>query len=101
MRVSINEINGLWTAAVEGRLDSVTSPQFEQDIQPLLLHCNESIVLDLKELEYISSAGLRQLLAIRKASLAKGGSVVIANVQSSIKQILAITGFTSLFEFAD
>lgn len=100
MHVSINEVNGLWTATIEGRLDSITAPEFEQEIQPLLLHSNEAIVLDFKNLEYISSAGLRQLLAIRKSSMAKGGSVTIANAQSGIMQILTITGFTNLFEFS-
>lgn len=101
MEISIKEIEGVWTAIVAGRLDSVTAPDFEKQIQPLLVHTDKDVVLDFTDLEYISSAGLRQLLAIRKASLARGGSVTIAHIQSDIRQVLTLTGFTSLFNFKD
>lgn len=87
------------TAYIKGRLDTVSAPAFEESIRPLVDHAGKEITLDCSELEYISSSGLRQFLALRKAMAAKGGKLCIANVNPGIKDIFAITGFLSLFEF--
>lgn len=99
MNITINEQNGAWVAVIEGRLDSVTAPEFETKIQPLLEHANGHIVLECKDMDYISSAGLRQFLAVRKTALAKGGSVTVANIQEDVRQVFSLTGFLDLFDF--
>jgi anti-sigma B factor antagonist len=99
MNITIKEDGAGLIAAIEGRLDTVSAPAFEENIRPLIEHSGKEITLDCSNLEYISSSGLRQFLALRKAMAAKGGKLIIAHVNPGIKDIFAITGFLSLFEF--
>lgn len=84
-------------AQIAGRLDTAASVQFAKDMQPLLDHAAEHIVLDLAELTFISSSGLRHLLTLRKASLSAGGKITLKNISSDVMQVLRLTGFDKLF----
>lgn len=99
MTLKIKESNGQLLALLNGRLDTATSTQFANDMQPLLDNTQREIVLDCTDLEFISSSGLRLLLTLRKASLAAGGKIIIRHVNESVKQVFSITGFLSLFTF--
>ena len=93
------KIDGLTaTGILAGRLDTAAT-QFANDMQPLLDNADKQIVLDCTGLEFISSSGLRLFLALRKASMAKGGKVLLRGVAPAIKQVFTITGFSSLFDF--
>lgn len=89
------------TGILEGRLDTAAAAQFSRDMEPMMDNADKDIVLDCNKLEFISSSGLRLFLSLRKASIAKGGKVTITGVSQNIKQVFTITGFYSLFEFAD
>lgn len=82
------------TASVEGRVDTVTAPQMEAEIRSNLDGVTE-LVLDLKDLVYISSAGLRVLLTLQKTMLATG-TMVVRNVNEDIMDILEMTGFSDI-----
>jgi anti-sigma B factor antagonist len=56
------------------------------------------ITLDCKDLEYISSSGLRLFLTIRKEASAKGGTVIIQNINDDIRKVFMMTGFFNLFD---
>ena len=86
------------TAAFVGRLDTPASVEVSRDIQPLLDHADQTIVLDCTEMGYISSSGLRIFLTVRKAAAAKGGRVIIRGLSSEIRQVFMMTGFLQLFE---
>ncbi|MCM1106027.1 MAG: STAS domain-containing protein [Blautia sp.] len=76
-----------------GRLDSNTAPQLEQEINAGI-DSAEKLILDFADLEYLSSAGLRVLLAAHKAFLKKGnGGLVICNVNETIHEVFEVTGF--------
>lgn len=81
-----------------GRLDTPSAVKAQQEITPLLENADKLITLDCKDLEYISSSGLRLFLTIRKESQAKGGKVVIININEEIKKVFMMTGFFNLFE---
>lgn len=81
------------TLSVEGRVDTVTAPQLEQEIQAL--EGAESLTVDLKNLEYISSAGLRVLLSAHKTFGKKGG-LTVANPNDSVMEIFEVTGFKEI-----
>ena len=85
-------------AAVSGRLDTPAAVKAQQEITPLLENANKAIILDCKDLEYISSSGLRLFLTIRKEVAAKGGSIVIENINEDIKKVFMMTGFFNLFD---
>jgi anti-sigma B factor antagonist len=85
-------------STVSGRLDTPAAVKAQQEIAPLLEHADQVITLDCKDLEYISSSGLRLFLTIRKEAAAKGGKVIIENISEEIKKVFMMTGFFNLFE---
>ena len=81
------------TVAVSGRVDTVTAPELEAGLK---LGDAKCVVIDLANVPYMSSAGLRLLLTVHKTMLAKGGEFQVANVQSAVKEVLDITGFSDI-----
>ena len=79
---------------VEGRLDTATAPELEQELNDAIDEAEE-LVFDLEGLEYLSSAGLRILLASQKKMAAKGG-MKVTNVNDVIMEIFEITGFSDI-----
>ena len=82
------------TVALAGRLDTTTAPELEKELKASLDGVSE-LTLDLKELEYISSAGLRVLLAAQKIMNRQGG-MKVKNVNETIMEILEVTGFSDI-----
>ena len=80
--------------ALEGRLDTMTAPQLEAALKEALPGV-EALTFDLEKLDYISSAGLRVLLAAQKA-MNKQGSMKLMNVSGIIMEILEVTGFSDI-----
>ncbi|MBE6248460.1 MAG: STAS domain-containing protein [Prevotella sp.] len=98
MNIEIIEQNGGMTAIFNGRLDTPAAVKAQQDVAPLLENADKVITLDCTNLEYISSSGLRLFLTLRKETSAKGGKVVIVNINDEIKKVFMMTGFFNLFE---
>lgn len=82
------------TVQMAGRLDTQTAPQLEAELKGGLDGIKE-LEFDLKEVEYISSAGLRVLLYAQKV-MNKQGTMVVKNVQDSIMEIFEVTGFIDI-----
>ncbi|MBO5555993.1 MAG: STAS domain-containing protein [Oscillospiraceae bacterium] len=82
------------TVALEGRLDTTTSPELEKSLTESLDGVTE-LVMDLGKLEYISSAGLRVLLSAQKIMM-KQGSMKVIHVQETVMEILEVTGFVDI-----
>ena len=98
MTIDIKEHPGGLTASLIGRLDTPSAVKAQQDIVPLLENADKEIILDCKQLQYISSSGLRLFLAIRKEVAAKGGKVIVENISEDIKKVFMMTGFIQWFE---
>ncbi len=79
---------------VIGRLDTTTAPQLETEIKESLEGITD-LILDFAKLEYVSSAGLRVLLAAQK-TMNKQGKMVIKNVCDDINEVFEITGFSDI-----
>ena len=86
--------NGALFAALEGELDTLTSPDFEAELEPLLAEAT-SLTLDFEKLEYISSAGLRVLLSAQK-TMDGQGTMKVTHVADIILEIFDVTGFTDI-----
>ncbi len=97
MTTTIQETENRIIATLSGELDTAAAAQTEKDLQPLLESKGKEIVLDCKDLEYISSSGLRVLLGILKKAQAVGSHVVLKNVNDVIHDVLVISGFISIF----
>jgi len=98
--LEIKEMPDGIVAVVSGRLDTASAHQFSIDMQPLMEQADKVITLDCKDLQFVSSSGLRLFLTLRKETIAKGGKVVIKDMQETVKSVFAMTGFIPLFEFA-
>ena len=91
--VKTNEGNKL-ILALEGRLDTTTAPQLEAEVKSALTNVTE-LVLDFSQLEYLSSAGLRVILAAQKI-MNKQGKMVIRHVNETIQEVFEVTGFSDI-----
>ncbi len=80
------------TLVLSGRLDTVTAPQLEAELEKILSD-SDALVLDMANLEYISSAGLRVILKAQKAMNTKG-TMKLIHVGESIMEVFDITGFS-------
>ncbi|MGM9643578.1 MAG: STAS domain-containing protein [Eubacteriales bacterium] len=80
------------TIVLSGRLDTVTAPQLEAELEKILSD-SDALVLDMANLEYISSAGLRVILKAQKAMNTKG-TMKLIHVGESIMEVFDITGFS-------
>lgn len=86
--------NGVALIKPEGKLDTVTAPEMEEAIKEIISDVTE-LNLDLENLEYISSAGLRVLLAAQKIMNGKG-EMKVRNVNEAIMEIFDVTGFSDI-----
>ena len=80
--------------ALSGRVDSVTALELEKEVKASINDITE-LTIDMKELDYISSAGLRVLLAAQK-QMNKQGKMTILNVNETIMEIFEVTGFSEI-----
>ena len=96
MTITKNQDGGKLTVALEGRLDTSTSPQLEAELRSAVNGVTE-LVIDLQNLDYISSAGLRVLLAAQKVMNRQGG-MKVTNVKPEIMEIFEVTGFVDILK---
>ncbi len=82
---------------LKGRVDHTTIQSVEQKLAKVVQEGNRYLVVDLAGLEYISSAGLRVLLTTAKKLKTSGGKIVLCSVKQYVKEILDISGFSSIF----
>ncbi len=96
MTITKNQDGGKLTVALEGRLDTSTSPQLEAELRASVNGVKE-LTFDLQNLDYISSAGLRVLLAAQKVMNRQGG-MKVTNVKPDIMEIFEVTGFVDILK---
>ena len=94
MKITTNKDGGALNVKVSGRLDTTTAPDLDECLKGALDGVSE-LTLDFTDLEYISSAGLRVLLAAQK-TMNEQGSMKVTGVNDIIMEIFEITGFTGI-----
>ncbi|MBP3737390.1 MAG: STAS domain-containing protein [Lachnospiraceae bacterium] len=82
------------TIALEGRLDTMTAPQLEEELKNSMEEA-DLLVIDLEKLDYMSSAGLRVLLSAQKQMADRGG-MKVTHVNDIIMEIFEVTGFVDI-----
>ncbi|WP_309382449.1 STAS domain-containing protein [Cerasicoccus frondis] len=87
---SIELSNGRITCFLNGELDSNSAPEFDQYVQDKFGPKIKAAALDLKDLSYISSAGLRSFAKLRREMTARGGQVVFANLSPQVEKVFDI-----------
>ncbi|MDD4291251.1 MAG: STAS domain-containing protein [Clostridia bacterium] len=94
MTINVEKNGSELTVAIQGRLDTMTAPQLDEQLKKSYEGATK-LILDLKDLEYISSAGLRVLLSAHKV-MSKQGDMVITNANSTVMEVFEITGFSDI-----
>ena len=98
MEVKIVHENDVVTAYLIGRLDTPASLEIAPEMNALAAETGGTVVLDCKDLAYISSSGLRIFITLRKEAAAKGGRIIVRNISNVIRSVFMMTGFLNLFE---
>ena len=98
MQITKTLNNDALTIAISGRIDTLTAPQLDAEIHGKLDGV-KSLTIDLKDVEYVSSAGLRIFLTAQKI-MNKQGKMVVKNASSAIKEIFDVTGFSDILTIA-
>ena len=96
MEIKKNREDAKLTLALSGRLDTLTAPQMEEVVRNEMEGVT-ALLIDLKDLTYVSSAGLRVLLMAQKTMNSRKGTMETCNVCDDIKEVFAITGFADIF----
>ena len=94
MEVTVNKQGDVLTVGVSGRMDTVSAPKLDEAIKENIGDANQ-LVLDLSDMTYTSSAGLRVLLVAHKLMSPKGG-MTVKGVNESVMEVLEITGFADI-----
>jgi anti-anti-sigma factor len=87
--------------SVKGKMDAVSSPEFERQLSELIGQGEKDFVVDMGELEYLSSAGLRVILAIVKLLKEKEGHLFICDLKDMVKEVFKISGFGAIIPIYD
>jgi anti-sigma B factor antagonist len=97
MQISIQDSGAVAVVAVSGRVDSATAPELEEALKKLVESDRIQIVLDLLNVEYMSSAGLRAMVSNLKKVKQVNGDLRIANPSQRVEEVLKLAGLTSIF----
>ena len=95
LKIDMTQNGAEYTFMLDGRLDTKTSPKLDDKINEIVNDANK-IIIDLKDLEFISSAGLRVLLGTLQVMEGKGVMVVL-NPSPAVMEVFVLTGFNRLF----
>jgi anti-anti-sigma factor len=102
MQVDITPTPGRWVVlAPQGRVDGHTAPDFEAVCQAQVAQGAHWLAMDLAGVPYMSSAGLRVLLATLKSVKAHAGGVSLVRPQTGVREVLEISGFLNIFSLVN
>ncbi|MBI3764309.1 MAG: STAS domain-containing protein [Chloroflexi bacterium] len=97
MDISTNEEGRASVMKLNGRVDSATAPDLESALKKLVEGDKTRIVLDLADVEYMSSAGLRAMVSTLKAVKRVNGDLRLASPSPRVEEVLRLAGLTSIF----
>lgn len=95
MEATFEQLDDQLMIAVTGRLDTVSAPQFDERLAPMLAHPHTHILIDMSGVSYISSAGVRSILQLVKFAAANGGRLAVFSVPQPIMAVLEMAGLPS------
>ena len=98
MQINVLQEGTPFIFGIEGRLDTNTSPQLEEYAGDLYAKGTTDIVVDMSKCEFVSSAGLRVIVAMQKRA-ATGGSLVFRSVVPDVMDVFTMTGFDNILTF--
>jgi anti-sigma B factor antagonist len=100
MQISTKSKDDVYIIEISGRMDSISSKEIEANLNDMIEHNRDKIIIDLGAVEYISSVGLRVLLAALKKEKERDGSIKLASLQPFVRDIFKMTGFDRIFSIS-
>lgn len=97
MDIIVLQGDGMVTLEIVGRLDTLTSPELEKAVKPLVVP-GAVVVFDCEKMEYISSSGLRVILSTHKQLASSGGRLIVRNLNPEVRSVFDMTGFLRLLD---
>lgn len=101
MKMILDKKNDIMEINISGRLDAVTAVEADKTFSVVIDEGESNLLINLAELDYISSAGLRVLLVVAKRIQQNRGKVVLCDLNANVKEIFEISGFSSIFNIFD
>jgi len=98
MNIETRESQGIQIVAFEGNLDTNTSPEAESKINELIDAGKQKLLVNFEQLNFISSSGLRVLLATVKKLNASGGDLRICSLNATVQEVFDISGFITILK---
>lgn len=98
MELNVTTIEDMTIVSLKGRIDANTALEMEQKLNTLISEGHRSLIVDMREVSYVASAGLKVLLVARKEMRRSNGVFKLAGLQPQVTEIFDITGFTMLFK---
>ena len=100
MNITINQTEQQTHVELSGRIDTISSQEFLDTVAKAFRTEHPEIVIDCKELDYISSSGLRAWLTLHKTALQHEGKLILLNLNPQVMEVLQMTGLSSVFTLA-
>jgi anti-anti-sigma factor len=101
VQIQVKKDHNVLIVSVEGRMDTVSAPEFQKRMEELLDQGETGLLMDFGRLEYVSSAGLRSILVAAKKAKSLGGCVSCCSLQDMVRKVFDISGFTSMLPVFD
>lgn len=96
MEIKVTRNNEECVVTINGRVDTVTAPEMEKQLAEIMDEKGISLVFNCENMEYISSSGLRVVLTAHKKVTANGGKFAIEGLNSDVKTVFDLTGFSRI-----
>ena len=101
MEIKLSQDGNVTVIAVEGSIDALTADAFLESMQEQLAAGHYRLVIDLSQVSYASSAGLRAILVALKEARQEGGDLTLAAVQKGVYRVFEMSGFNSILKIFD
>ena len=99
MNVSVNTVDNISTFTIEGRIDTLTAPELDKaftEAEPV----SDKVIFDMSGVDYISSAGMRVIIAVHRPMTKKNG-LVLKGLSKNVRTIINLTGFTKVLNIEE
>lgn len=99
MKINIQRNGDEVVVALNGELDTMTTAQMGEELNRIIEMASNQLIIDCKDLEYISSSGLRFFMQLKRHSEQQNGTVTLINMNQDVKEVFRISGFHHIFNF--
>lgn len=97
MKINIKQNENEVMVSLQGELDTVATTKMSEELDRVKDLADQNLIIDCKEMEYISSSGLRFFMQLKRNSEQRGGSVKLCNLNEDVEEIFRLSGFHHIF----